>query len=145
MAKEYEKLNQIKQKQTQKEESYKPVFLRLNQPQDESKFFEILESPGLFVGDFIIDQIKELLQFKSPQKKFLPQELDQLAKQHLGSNQPEAYGVWVYFPWSNRLIHILDEEEFIQVRTSRNQLKITPDEQQKLSQKKIGVIGLSVG
>jgi tRNA A37 threonylcarbamoyladenosine dehydratase len=42
-------------------------------------------------------------------------------------------------------VHLLDEEEFITVRTSRNQYKITPGEKAILSGKKIGVIGLSVG
>jgi tRNA A37 threonylcarbamoyladenosine dehydratase/nitroreductase len=43
------------------------------------------------------------------------------------------------------MVHILDEEEFITVRTSRNQYKITPEEKAILAGKKIGVIGLSVG
>jgi molybdopterin/thiamine biosynthesis adenylyltransferase len=43
------------------------------------------------------------------------------------------------------LVHLLDEEEFSIVRTSRNQYKITPEEQKTLSTKKVGVIGLSVG
>lgn len=40
---------------------------------------------------------------------------------------------------------MLDEQEFVEVRTNRNQYKITPEEQATLSVKKIGIIGLSVG
>ena len=42
-------------------------------------------------------------------------------------------------------MHVLSENDFIKIRTNRNQLKITPQEQQLLQQKTIGIIGLSVG
>lgn len=42
-------------------------------------------------------------------------------------------------------MHLLPEKEFIKVRTLRNNYKITPLEQLELSQKKIGIVGLSVG
>jgi molybdopterin/thiamine biosynthesis adenylyltransferase len=42
-------------------------------------------------------------------------------------------------------VHILDEKEFIEVRTNRNQNKITIQERNFLSTKKVGVVGLSVG
>jgi molybdopterin/thiamine biosynthesis adenylyltransferase len=42
-------------------------------------------------------------------------------------------------------VHLLDEEEFIELRTNRNRNKITKEEQQILRTKKIGVVGLSVG
>lgn len=40
---------------------------------------------------------------------------------------------------------MLDEEEFIKVRSNRNQYKITLKEQEILNTKRIGIIGLSVG
>ena len=55
------------------------------------------------------------------------------------------YGVWVYYPWSRRLVHVLPEAEFIELRANRNYYKITPEEHQTLATKKVGVIGLSVG
>jgi tRNA A37 threonylcarbamoyladenosine dehydratase len=51
----------------------------------------------------------------------------------------------VYYPWSSRLVHLLEEPEFVEVRTSRNVYKITRDEQRRLGHQRIGVIGLSVG
>ncbi|WP_099364906.1 ThiF family adenylyltransferase [Sphingobacterium sp. 1.A.4] len=57
----------------------------------------------------------------------------------------EEFGLWVYYPWRRSLVHILSEEEFIEVRTNRNQLKIRSEEQQLLRGKTIGIIGLSVG
>jgi hypothetical protein len=52
---------------------------------------------------------------------------------------------WVYYPWLNSAYEILDEKEFVEVRTNRNQLKITPEEQQQLSKSTIAIAGLSVG
>lgn len=65
------------------------------------------------------------------------------AQAHLGPLHD--YGTWVYYPWANRLLHILNEAEFIAVRTNRNCYKITPEELATLSTKKVGIIGLSVG
>ncbi len=52
---------------------------------------------------------------------------------------------WVVYPWLNTAVRILPEKEFSDVRTARNKNKITESEQHLLSQKKVGIIGLSVG
>ena len=66
--------------------------------------------------------------------------------QSLLNNQPiEKYGVWAYYSWSKRLVHLLPKEAFIELRTNRNKLKITAEEQNLLATKKVGIIGLSVG
>jgi hypothetical protein len=55
------------------------------------------------------------------------------------------YGSWVYFPWSNRALRILEKAEFIELRTSRNRNKISNIEQERLTDKTIGIVGMSVG
>ena len=45
----------------------------------------------------------------------------------------------------NHLVHMLDKDEYREVRTNRNQYKITPEERDILATKRIGVLGLSVG
>jgi molybdopterin/thiamine biosynthesis adenylyltransferase len=77
--------------------------------------------------------------------KFSKEALDEAARAHLKGTPPAAYGVWVYYPWNFRLVHLLDEAEFALVRTDRNRNKITREEQAVLATKKVGVIGLSVG
>jgi molybdopterin/thiamine biosynthesis adenylyltransferase len=42
-------------------------------------------------------------------------------------------------------VHVLEEPLFAEIRTSRNQLKITAEEQAVLQKKKVGIVGLSVG
>jgi hypothetical protein len=79
-----------------------------------------------------------------PSEKFSPEQLEKEADKVLG-DRPEAHGKWVFYPWSGRVVHLLNESDFATVRTARNRNKIHVDEQEILSRKKIGVVGLSVG
>jgi molybdopterin/thiamine biosynthesis adenylyltransferase/nitroreductase len=124
----------------------RPVFFRLNSPADRGHMLELLAAvPGLQVFDELHSQLTELVRSRNPAVKFTRPELDAAATDHLGATPPEEYGVWVYYPWSARLVHLLDEHEFALVRTDRNRNKITREEQAVLATKRIGVIGLSVG
>lgn len=90
-------------------------------------------------------QILELWKIRNPKKKLADQNEEELIAQYLGGRNIQEIGVWVYYPWKNTLVHILPENEFIEVRTARNTYKITPAERAILSTKKVGIIGLSVG
>ena len=138
-------LETLKEKQTQANFVFKPLFYRLFKEKDLEGFKELLANPGITVVDYMEDQIKELIKYKTPSKKFSNSELEVETKKYIGNSDINTYGVWVYYPWSNRLVHILDEQEFVDIRTSRNQYKITRKERDVLAQKKIGIIGLSVG
>jgi molybdopterin/thiamine biosynthesis adenylyltransferase len=140
-----EHLESLRIQQTKANLIHKPEFYRIQNRPEQKKFEELLSSPGIIVVDYIFDQIKELIKYKTPSKKFKEDELEAEVKKHLGNTPSDEYGVWIYYPWSNRLVHILDEPEFIDIRTSRNQNKITKEERDILAKKKIGVIGLSVG
>lgn len=125
---------------------YKPEFYRLANSNDEAAFTQLLHiNTQIQVFDELQGQLEELVKSLNPAISFTREELSTAAKNHLGNTPAEKYGVWVYYKWSNKLVHILDEEEFVTVRTNRNRNKITEEERQILSQKKIGVIGLSVG
>jgi molybdopterin/thiamine biosynthesis adenylyltransferase len=125
--------------------NFKPLFFRIYDNTNLFEFNKLLSQPGITVFDFIYDQLKELIKVKNPSVKFNDSELSAEILKHIAPHTLVTYGVWVFYPWSNRLVHILDEAEFIEVRTSRNQYKITKEERNHLSTKKIGVIGLSVG
>jgi len=140
-----ENLEYLKIRQNEINLMFNPLFYRINNPVEQNTFNTVLTYPGLIVVDYIFDQLKELIKYKNPSKKFKEDELEKLAKEHLCTTPINEYGVWVYYPWSNRLVHILDEQEFVDLRTSRNQNKITREERDILAKKKIGVIGLSVG
>ena len=125
---------------------HKPVILRLDNFKDEITFKELFEEAKVtFVCDEIYGQLQELIKCQNPSVKIKLDEYPELIKKHLAGKDIREYGVWVYYPWNQRLVHLLDEDEFVEVRTNRNRNKITREEQEKLRTKKIGIVGLSVG
>ncbi|BAU53547.1 Rv1355c family protein [Mucilaginibacter gotjawali] len=127
-------------------EVHEPIILRLSNPGDKQTFHELLEADRIkFVCDEIYGQLEELIKVQNPSVNLTQDQYPELIAKHLGGRDIQEYGVWVYYPWNQRLVHLLDEEEFIEVRTNRNRNKITKEEQEKLRTKKIGIVGLSVG
>ena len=125
---------------------FRPLFFDLNISNDKQAFIHLIESSAsIIIIDEIKSQLDELIKLRNPQVKFTEEELTTAINKHLNGVELHQYGVWVYYPWLNKLIHILNQHEFIEVRTNRNQYKITPEEEELLSTKTIGIIGLSVG
>ncbi len=54
-------------------------------------------------------------------------------------------GTWVYYPWTNKLIHFLRKDLHNELRTARNKNLITHEEQEKFRKLSVGVAGLSIG
>lgn len=125
---------------------FKVDIFRLNNS-DDKQAFETLrkEQPALRYTDNLQSQLEELVKCLYPHKKLKGEALAEAAQAHLGTTPSDEYGCWVYYPWRNEVIHLLDEKEFTYTRTSRNKYKITPDEQDILREKTIAVAGLSVG
>lgn len=125
---------------------YQPIFFRLNDQSQQKELQNLLnQKPNIRVYDTIKSQLKELVKTSRPNKTLKMDEIETLIQSHLNGTDINEYGVWVYYPWSDKLVHIVDEEEFTLLRTNRNMYKITNPERITLSKKKIGVIGLSVG
>lgn len=125
---------------------YTPQFYRFSIEGQKDALAHLINShAGIVVHDTMYSQLVDLMKYKKPNKKLTQNEIDADMVQHLNGCSLEDYGVWVYYPWSNRVVHLLDEEEFVMLRTSRNNYKITRDEQRVLSTKVVGVVGLSVG
>lgn len=91
------------------------------------------------------NQLLELYKIDNPKIKLGEKEQAEYLSQWHANHNAEEYGVWVYYPWRKDLVHLLPKNDFIRLRTSRNQYKIHPEEQRQLNQKTIGLIGLSVG
>ncbi len=123
-----------------------PLLFDLKKNDQKKELITLLNSnPSIEVLDEIQGQLTELIKLRNPSKKLDEKELALQIKNHLGDTPLELYGVWVYYPWANKVVHLLAKDEFIEVRTNRNQYKITPEEEDILATKKIGIIGLSVG
>lgn len=138
-------MNHIDQLIENTDKVYRPVILRISEQKDRQLYDRLRQDHTVFVSDQIHGQLRELVKSRRPALRIKPEEYDGLVTAHLDGAEVTQYGVWVYYPWSRRLVHLLDEEEFIEVRTNRNQYKITRQERDRLATKKIGIIGLSVG
>lgn len=53
--------------------------------------------------------------------------------------------VYVHFPWNGHTVKTVEKEKYLALKTNRNQDLITKDEQEKLRNFKVAVLGLSVG
>lgn len=125
---------------------FTPVFYHPGRSSDQEELQQLLqEIPHLRIYDELESQLRELVKCQHPSRKLSEAESAAAIAAHLNGVPPEQYGVWVYYPWSAKLVHLLGKEEFIYLRTSRNMHKITAEERTVLLEKKIGVIGLSVG
>lgn len=140
-----DRFEELRENTARQQGEFRPELLRLKAPRDRERFLALLQLPGMALDDTLEAQLVELVKSLHPSKRFTHAESLAAARAHLGGCPPEEYGVWVYYPWANRLVHLLDEEEFVLVRTDRNRNKITREEQATLATKRIGVIGLSVG
>ena len=122
---------------------YTILFVTSNQA---PHFTEWLRKNKIVVLDTIysqLDDVISLLHLPAYESTHNISNLEQLRNKN--PEQLIAYGNWVYYPWSNRIVHILPPDLFNEVQTNRNRDKITREEQALLATKKIGVIGLSVG
>jgi len=125
---------------------HKPLILRAGDPDDQAKLDALFRDSKIeFVCDEMYGQLQELIKGYNPSIKIEQDEYPALISKHLGGKDINEYGVWVYYSWSKRLVHLLDKDEFVEVRTNRNQYKITKAERDILNTRKIGIIGLSVG
>lgn len=135
----------IKKRQNETE-IYTPVFYHLDQQEDYAALTALLaENPDIQVHDQIHSQLKELMKIRNPTKKLTQEESEEQIREYVGDTPLYAFGIWVYYPWTKRLVHIVNKTDFIELRTSRNKEKITDEEIAVLNGRKIGIIGLSVG
>jgi tRNA A37 threonylcarbamoyladenosine dehydratase len=123
---------------------FSPTIMRLNQRQELAQFQNLVYQ-GVKIIDFLQCQLNDIVRIKNPGRKLSGRELSHLTFEHIGTVDWVNYGCWVYYPWNNTIVHTLDKDEFAVVRTIRNQYKLTPTEQNKLSNKRVGIIGMSVG
>lgn len=106
---------------------------------------ELMATPHVQIVDEIESQVSDVIKLQNPDKQLDKQDLLSRVSFFFRDKEKDKYGSWVYYPWRYTLVHLLPEEEFVRVRTVRNNFKITPSEQEELGSKKVGIVGLSVG
>ena len=123
-----------------------PEFLELSRASDQARWNQLRSSGELReVFDTLEEQLMELLVTRNPSLKENPTALASDVEDYLGKRDWKECGVWVWYPWRQTMVHLLDKEDFIELRTNRNRNRITQKEQEVLRQKTVGVVGLSVG
>jgi len=134
--------------QSKKFDQNDQIFPQVLNPLSDSDWLivkELKSNPQVRVNDEIFSQVQDLIKSNSPEIQLTKDQLRGKAEDFFKDLDADKFGCWVYYPWNYTLVHLLPEHDFIRVRTLRNCYKITPQEQQELSKRKIGIIGLSVG
>jgi molybdopterin/thiamine biosynthesis adenylyltransferase len=119
----------------------KPIFIKNNEL---SKFLK--KNPHINYVDALDSQIKELFFIKN--HEFIGENKKQVYKSvHFEkfSKKNENNYTYVYFPWNNTVVKTIKKNDYLALKTNRNQDLITKEEQEKLSNLKVGVFGMSVG
>ena len=127
-----------------------PLIFNLLKKTDQKKLQNILRHhPEIIISDSYDQQLEELFITKNPKlihnKKIADSETKKYITRLSKTVPLHMHGNWIYFPWINTLSHILGEQDFFLVRTSRNNYLINNEEQKKFYNARIGIGGLSIG
>jgi hypothetical protein len=124
----------------------RPRIFDLTRAEDARAMQELLHGePDLCVLDELTLQVAELVHARNPTHKRKPDQDAAVLERFLDGRARDTYGRWVYFPWRRSLVHLLPEAEYVELRTARNQLHVSAREQRTLREKRVGIVGVSVG
>ena len=125
---------------------WKPELLNIAVESDRIRLSSLRESGSILEEyDTLDSQVAEWAICNTPSAKHDPSLLASTLGTLMEGKDWESFGIWAFYPWSGRLIHVLPEDAFIEVRTNRNRDKITREETSTLRSKTVGIVGLSVG
>lgn len=120
--------------------------------EDDREWQQIRRRADVTVRDELTSQLVELAAIRRPERTLDVSAAARVVRDLLDERGcgvtdggQDAYGCWVYYPWSATLVRCLAPDDFHAVRTNRNQLKILPVEQHRLRQARMAIAGLSVG
>jgi molybdopterin/thiamine biosynthesis adenylyltransferase len=122
---------------------WRPLVLDPGQTAARAQLENLTKAPNVLVLDTLEAQVEDLLASRHPGTT--ADERGFLARQMLGQGPGWLHGRWVYYSWSGALVHTLAPDEFREARLARNQQKITAEEQARLANRAVGIVGLSVG
>jgi hypothetical protein len=141
-----DRLQKLLAETTSPNEVWRPTVFDLSEGSDREELERLFAGGDvLAVHDTIEGQLRELASSRDPGKPVAPTEARARGRALAGGQPLHVYGRWVWYPWSRRVVHLLPESEFRELRSNRNRYKITPEEQQRLRSATIGFAGLSVG
>lgn len=109
---------------------------------EEVSFLDYGELPeGAFRVSIFKEQLAELAEIRNPSSK--DSSVIESSVNNLANN---ILPVYIYYPWRNLVLESVPEDIFIEIKTNRNQLLISSEEQKKLYfESSISIAGMSVG
>lgn len=138
----------IKNKINKKKVSVPGIF-DISLSSDEKKLSKLIKSGNVdHVVDDFTEQLKELFAIRNPNIVYssnFEKEFALFLKRETKKAPLFFHGRWVYYPWLSKIVHILPEKEFNEVRTARNKNLIRDDEQERFYNAVVGIGGLSIG
>ncbi|NUS93929.1 MAG: ubiquitin activation protein, partial [Nocardia sp.] len=127
-------------------DTWQPVLFVPADPDSRAELADLVNSGQVHsVHDTVRSQLAGLIRSREPGRNFTAEQLSAGIIEQLGGVDISDYGTWAWYPWSGKLVHILPRREFRLMRTDRNREKITRSDQRRLLDRRIGIVGLSVG
>ena len=108
--------------------SLRPLLLADDAPEAQ----RLAADPGVVVVDELAAQLDQLARCRAPRNGHAPP---------VGDVEP----AWAYYPWRRTLVRVLPERLHRELRFDRNRYAITAAEQERLTELRVAVAGLSVG
>jgi molybdopterin/thiamine biosynthesis adenylyltransferase len=126
-------------------DTWRPDAFPAQDPEARAELAARVVEDGLTGHDTLAEQLAELIETREPGLELSPDGVRSRVAAHLRGEPLARYGTWFHYPWSRRVVRVLPEAEFRELRASRNRNKISAEEQERLRGVRIGVVGLSVG
>jgi molybdopterin/thiamine biosynthesis adenylyltransferase len=136
---------------SQKESLEHPIIVSMEEKSSSKKLEQLIKDHNsIQIIDNYAEQYAELLLSRHAhlyQANYDTQiaSIANMLDEHYGKEKPWKKGSWVYYPWSDRLVHVLAQDDFETLRTVRNRDLITTEEQKRLYDFKVASFGMSVG
>ena len=138
---------QEKLRQAERPLPTKPEIIDASTDQGRARLRALLDGGDIrTVRDDYEEQLREHFALLNPTLVFSPDFEARFAAHRDGIGMPLwQHGRWAYFPWRAAVTHILEDQAYQAVRTSRNRNLITEEEQKRFARATVGIAGLSVG
>ena len=119
----------------------KPVFIKKDQ------LNKIKKNKNIKIVDIFEEQLEELFEVLKPEFLYSSNYKNEkrILIKNIKNGKVKVKDCWVFFPWNGKLVHCLGKNELELLLTNRNKDLINSDEQKKLKEFTVGVIGMSIG
>jgi len=119
---------------------FKPIQIK-----DDDGAKKLVAKNNAAFGDLVPAQLKELFVIHHLKTIENKSEIEHLSEFKSFCKSKEGSYSYFYYPWLNRVIRTVGENDYAELKTNRNRDLISAEEQQTLQQFSVAVLGLSVG